>query len=121
MPPSGLVVELEKQTESNTNYRQVIYTTKLSQLVLMSLKPGQDIGMETHDGDQFIRIDKGQAVSTLDGKEKRMSSGDAIVIPSGVKHNIVNTSDTDDLKIYAVYSPPQHKDGHIDKTKPTVD
>ena len=117
----GVVVELEIDTEENTYYRKVIHTSKFSQLVLMSLKPGEDIGLETHKGDQFIRIDKGVAKSILDGKESDMKDGDAVIIPAGVKHNIVNPSDSKDLKIYAVYSPPEHPDGHIDQTKPTVD
>ena len=118
---SGLIVKLETDTESNNNFRKVIYTTELSQLVLMSLKPGEDIGSETHNGDQFIRIDKGQARSVLDGRDVDMTDGDAVVIPKGIEHNIINTSKTEDLKIYAVYSPPQHKDGIVDNTKPKKD
>ena len=120
-PKKGLVVKLEMDTEKNTKFRKVISTTQFSQLVLMSVNPGDDIGMETHKGDQFIRIDKGEAKSILDGKETHMKEGDAVVIPAGCQHNIINTSEDNDLKIYAVYSPPEHKDGHIDQSKPTVD
>lgn len=116
---AGFFVRLEHDTESNDNFRKVIYTTKLTQLVLMSLKPGEEIGVETHSGgDQFIRIDKGQGKAIMGGGEYDMSDGDAVVIPSGVEHNIINTSDSEDLKIYAVYSPPEHKDGTVDKSKP---
>lgn len=116
--PSGVLVRLEIDTEANTDFRRVIHTSKSSQLVLMSLKPGEDIGLETHKGDQFIRIDKGNATLMLDGKETDMKDGDAVVIPAGVKHNITNSSDSEDLKIYAVYSPPEHPDGKTDPTKP---
>lgn len=113
----GEVVRLETDTENNTHFRKVINTTKLFQLVLMSLKPGEDIGLETHTGDQFIRIDAGEATAELDGEATDMSTGDAVIIPAGVKHNITNSSETKDLKIYAIYSPPEHPDGTIDKTK----
>jgi len=116
---SGIVVRLEADTEENDNFRKVIYTTELTQLVLMSLLPEEDIGMETHkEGDQFIRIDKGEAVVSLNGTETQMKDGDAVVIPKGTEHNITNSSKTDPLKIYAVYTPPEHKAGTIDKEKP---
>lgn len=115
---SGLVVKLEVDTEGNDNFRKVIYTTEMSQLVLMSLQPGEDIGMETHkNGDQFIRIDKGEAIVSLDGKETQIKDGDSVSIPKGVKHNLTNSSTSELLKVYAVYSPPQHKAGTIDKEK----
>ena len=117
----GVTIRLEKDTEANTNFRQVVHTGTNFQLVLMSLTPNQEIGMETHEGEQFIRIDKGSATAIMDGKESTLSEGDAVIIPEGVKHNIINSSNTENLSIYAIYSPPEHKDGHIDKTKPTVD
>jgi len=86
----------------------------------MSLKPEEDIGVETHNtGDQFIRIDKGEAVVSLNGVDTSMKDGDAVVIPKGTEHNITNSSKTNPLKIYAVYTPPEHKDGTVDKKKPT--
>lgn len=113
------VTDIEKDTVKNTNFRKVLHTTKLSQLVLMSLKPGEDIGMETHKhGDQFIRIDSGKGKVILDGKEHDLKDGSAMVIAAGTEHNIINTSDAEDLKLYAVYTPPEHKDGTIDKDKP---
>ena len=113
------VTDIENDTVKNTNFRKVLHTTKLSQLVLMSLKPGEDIGMETHeDGDQFIRIDAGEGKVILDGKEHVLKDGSAMIIAAGKEHNVINTSDTEDLKLYAVYTPPKHKDGTIDKDKP---
>lgn len=111
--------DIEGITESNTNFRKVLHTTKLSQLVVMSLKPNEDIGMETHkSGDQFIRVESGKGKVILDGKEEDFSAGDAVVIAAGTEHNIINASDKDNLQIYAIYTPPEHKDGTIDKDKP---
>ena len=113
------VTNIETDTVKNTNFRKVLHTTKLSQLVLMSLKPGEEIGMETHKhGDQFIRIDSGNGKVILDGKEHDLTDGSAMVIAAGTEHNVINTSETEDLKLYAVYTPPEHKDGTIDKVKP---
>lgn len=114
----GLTVRLEIETEKNGNFRKVLFTGSHMQLVLMSLKPEQEIGMETHNGDQFIRVDKGAAIAILDGVESTLEDGDAVVIPKGVKHNIINKSDSNDLKIYAIYSPPEHPDGTVVKEKP---
>lgn len=112
----GYIINIERATKNNTDYRHVLYTAPLSQLVLMSLPPGEEIGEETHDLDQFIRIEAGNAVAILGGKRHDISADDAIIIPSGTRHNIVNTGTTD-LKLYTVYSPPNHKDGTIHKTK----
>ncbi len=113
---------IEKDSESNKNFRTVLHTTEKSQLVLMSLKPNEDIGMEAHnDGDQFIRVESGTGKSILDGKEQDFSTGDAVVVGAGTEHNIINTSDSDSLQLYVVYSPPQHKDGTVDKNKPAED
>jgi len=118
-PPkkSGFLVNIEQDTIDNTDYRRVLYTTKNSQLVLMSVEPGDEIGEESHDLDQFIRFESGEGSISLNGFEHSVKDGDAIVVPEGVSHNIINTSDTKSLKLYAVYSPPNHKQGTIHRTK----
>jgi len=109
---------IEKLTVENENFRQVLYTGKHSQLVLMSLKPGEEIGLETHPGnDQFFRFEKGSGKVIIDGTEYEVKDGDAAVVPSGAEHNIVNTSKTKDLKLYTIYSPAHHKDGIVRATK----
>jgi len=116
---ASYTTNIEGVTESNTNFRKVLHTTKLSQLVVMSLKPNEDIGMETHEsGDQFIRVESGEGKVILNGKEEDFNTGDAVVIAAGTKHNIINMSDSKPLQIYAIYTPPEHKDGTIDKDKP---
>lgn len=116
-PNDSFQINIEDETVKNTNYRKVLHTTKKTQLVVMSLKPGEEIGAEVHDGDQFIRIEEGTGKSILDGKTKKLSNGSAVVVSAGTDHNIINTSDTEDMKLYAVYSPPQHKPGTVDKDK----
>ena len=102
----------------NTNFREVLYTSKYCQLVLMSLRPGEEIGMETHRGnDQFFRVEKGHGQCLIDGNEYELRDGDAVVVPSGARHNIINVSDSEELKLYTIYSPPHHKDGIIRTTK----
>jgi mannose-6-phosphate isomerase-like protein (cupin superfamily) len=101
----------------NNNFRKVLFTAKHSQLVVMSLKPNEDIGEEVHHLDQFIRVESGEGKAILDGEEHPLSDGTAIVIPEGVKHNIVNTSPTEPMKLYTIYSPPEHKDGTVHATK----
>lgn len=113
---SFFVDDLESITESNDNFRKVLYTSKHSQLVVMSLDINEDIGYETHDLDQFFRIEEGEGISVIDGKEYPIKSGSGLIIPSGTKHNIINTGKTK-LKLYSIYSPPNHKDGTIHKTK----
>ncbi len=113
----GYVTNIEKDSLDNENFRKVLYTAKNSQLVLMSLKPKEDIGSEVHQLDQFIRVEKGNGKSVLNGKEYEISDGSAIVIPAGTEHNIINTSETEEMKLYTVYSPPNHKDGVIHATK----
>jgi len=113
----GFVDNIEKLTEENENFRKVIYTAKFSQLVVMSLKPGEEIGMEVHQLDQFLRIEKGTGKAILDGVEHLIGDGFAVVVPAGTNHNIVNTSATEEMKIYTVYSPPNHKDGKVHVTK----
>lgn len=114
----GFCANIEKETLENDNFRKVLYTGARSQLVLMSLKPLEDIGMEIHtENDQFFRFEQGQGKCIIDDNEYELKDGVAIVIPSGAKHNIINTSETDDLKLYTIYSPAHHKDGTIRKTK----
>jgi mannose-6-phosphate isomerase-like protein (cupin superfamily) len=113
----GFVENIEKLSEENENFRKVIYTAKFSQLVVMSLKPGEEIGMEVHQLDQFLRIEKGTGKAILDGVEHLISNGFAVLVPAGTNHNIVNTSATEEMKIYTVYSPPNHKDGKVHVTK----
>ncbi len=114
----GFHTNIEKDTLANSNFRKVLYTGKHSQLVLMSLKPKEEIGAEVHlDNDQFFRFEKGQGKCIIDGHEYDLSDGVSIVVPAGAKHNIINTSETDDLKLYTIYSPAHHKDGIIRATK----
>ena len=112
----GYIVNIEKETLENTDYRRVLYTAKNSQLVLMNLQPGGEIGMEVHHLDQFIRIEQGTGKAILDGVEHDLQADFAVVVPAGAKHNIINTGDTE-MKLYTVYSPPEHKDGLVEHTK----
>lgn len=112
----GYIQNIEKQTLENNNFRQVLYTAKNCQLVLMSLKPGEEIGKEIHNLDQFFRIESGKGKAILDGQEHLVEDGFAIIIPAGMNHNVINTGDSD-LKLYSIYSPPQHKDGTVHATK----
>lgn len=117
----GFITNIEEQTEENDAYRQVLYTTERSQLVLMSLKPGEEIGAETHkDKDQFIRIEKGSGLAKLGEGEYALDEGSAIVIPAGLEHNITNSGE-ENLKLYTIYSPPEHQDGIIMQTKAEAD
>jgi len=115
---AGYITDIEKKTLENHYFREVLFTGPHSQLVVMSLAPGEEIGSETHDGiDQFIRVEAGQGKSVLNGEEHDLHDGSAIVIPSGTEHNIINVSETAELKLYTVYSPPEHPDGTIHKNK----
>ncbi|MBP8994351.1 MAG: cupin domain-containing protein [Bacteroidales bacterium] len=114
----GYFTNIEKDTLENENFRKVLYTAKHSQLVLMSLKPKEEIGMEVHlENDQFFRFEKGDGKVIIDGNEYQVSDGSAIVVPAGAQHNVINLSETDSLKLYTIYSPAHHKDGIIRKTK----
>jgi mannose-6-phosphate isomerase-like protein (cupin superfamily) len=114
----GFSTDVEKATLENSNFRKVLYTSKHSQLVLMSLKPEEDIGMEVHEeNDQFFRFEKGQGKCIIDGNEYELRDGVAVVVPAGAQHNIINTSKTVDLKLYTIYSPAHHKDGIVRSTK----
>jgi len=113
----GYIVNLEQETLENSLYRKVLFTSHYSQLVLMCLRPGEEIGEETHGLDQFIRIEQGSGKVVLDGEEDTIEGDYAIVIPASTRHNIINTSESVNLKLYTVYSPPNHLDGTIHKTK----
>ena len=114
----GYNANIEKDTLENKNFRKVLYTAKHCQLVLMSLKPNEEIGMEVHpDNDQFFRFEKGEGKCIIDGNVYTLSDGSVIIVPSGAQHNIINTSATEDLKLYTIYSPAHHKDGIIRATK----
>jgi len=114
----GFYANIEKETLENENYRKVLYTVKHNQIVLMSLKPGEEIGMEVHpENDQFFRIEKGRGKAIIDGSEYELEDGVAILVPAGAEHNIINTSETEELKLYTIYCPPHHKDGIVRKTK----
>ncbi|MDD5103478.1 MAG: cupin domain-containing protein [Candidatus Peribacteraceae bacterium] len=112
----GYVTNIEEATKQNNNFRKVLYTAKHSQLVVMSIPPGEDIGMEVHTLDQFIRIEQGSGKAILDGVEHAIEAEFAVVVPAGANHNIVNTGKTD-MKLYTVYSPPEHRDGVVRRTK----
>ncbi len=112
----GFIVNIEQETLANTDYRRVLYTAKFSQLVLMNIQPGGEIGEEVHHLDQFIRIESGSGKAILDGVEHVLATDFAIVVPAGTKHNILNIGDTE-LKLYTIYSPPEHKDGIVEHTK----
>ncbi len=113
----GYVTDIGAVTLENTNFRTVLYTGKNSQLVVMHLNPNEDIGEEVHTLDQFIRIEAGEGKAVLDGVEHDIKEEFAVVIPAGTKHNIINTSTSAPMKLYTVYSPPEHKDGTIRATK----
>lgn len=115
---NGYHDNIEELTIKNTNFRQVLFTGNNSQLVLMALKPNEDIGMEVHsENDQFFRFESGVGKVIIDGEETLVKDGVAVVVPSGAKHNIINTSETEYLKLYTIYSPAHHPDGTIHKTK----
>ena len=114
----GFYGHIEELTLENEHFRKVIYTAKNCQLVLMSLAPNEEIGLETHDeGDQFFRFEKGQGKVIINETEYDIEDGDFIIVPSGAQHNVINTSTTDPLKLYTIYTPPHHKDGIIRTTR----
>ncbi len=114
----GYVANIEKATIENANFRKVLYTAKHSQLVLMSLKPKEEIGMEVHpDNDQFFRFEKGQGKVIIDGNEYNVLSGSAVIVPASSQHNVINISESEPLKLYTIYSPSHHKDGIVRLTK----
>lgn len=110
------VTDIEDATIKNEDFRRVLYTAPNSQLVLMMLKPGEEIGAETHDLDQFIRVEAGRGTAQLNGKDYPIQDGSALVIPAGTRHNVINTGQ-EALKLYTLYSPPEHRDGTVHHTK----
>ena len=120
----GFKGNIEELVRANSDFRQVIYTAKHSQLVLMSLKPLEEIGMETHsDNDQFFRFEMGNGKVIIDGNEYPVGNGDVVIVPAGAQHNVVNTSESETLKMYTIYSPAHHRDKttHITKEAAQAD
>lgn len=113
----GYVANIEAETLRNETFRTVLYTDDRVQLVVMSIAEGNDIGEEVHQLDQFIRIEAGEGKSILDGEEHVLGAGSAVIIPAGVRHNIVNTSSHEPLKLYTLYAPPNHAPGTVHATK----
>ena len=114
----GFSGDIESMTLSNDNFRRVLYTGSHCQLVLMSLRPGEEIGLEVHeDNDQFFRFEAGEGRVVIDGNEYSVTDGTAVVVPAGARHNVINTSASLDLRMYTIYSPPHHKDGIVRATK----
>jgi mannose-6-phosphate isomerase-like protein (cupin superfamily) len=114
----GFKSNIEKDTLNNSDFRRVLYTGKNSQLVLMNLRPGEEIGEEVHKTiDQFLRFEKGEGLVSIDGIKHRVADGDAVIVPAGARHNVINNSKTTELKLYTIYSPPEHQDDTVRKTK----
>jgi mannose-6-phosphate isomerase-like protein (cupin superfamily) len=114
----GYVDNIEEKTLTNTFFREVLFTGKYAQLVVMSLLPNEEIGMEVHNTvDQFFRVEKGQGKVVMNGEEHEIKDGSAIIVPAGTEHNIINTSASEELKLYTIYSPPNHPEGTIHKTR----
>ncbi|HET9694892.1 MAG TPA: cupin domain-containing protein [Steroidobacteraceae bacterium] len=115
---AGYVTNIERKTLENENFREVLFTGPALQLVLMAIAPGGEIGLETHDDvDQFIRVEAGQGKAILDGREHALEDGSAVVIPAGTRHNVINVSSSEPLKLYSIYTPPEHPDGTVHRTK----
>ena len=116
---NGYVGAIEELALQNTCFRQVLFTSEHTQLVVMSLQPGEEIGDEVHpDVDQFFRVERGEARFVFDEKEERLvRGGDAVVVPAGTRHNVINASKTEPLKLYTLYSPPNHPDATVHKTR----
>lgn len=114
----GFVADIETETLKNTNFRKVLYTGRFSQLVLMCLEPGEEIGEEVHDDvDQFFRFEEGEGSVVIDGVAHAVKDGSAVIVPNGALHNVINTSKTANLKLYTIYSPPEHQDGVVRRTR----
>jgi mannose-6-phosphate isomerase-like protein (cupin superfamily) len=119
---SGYAVDIETKTLENENFREVLYTAGHSQLVVMTLKPGEEIGAERHEGrDQFIRVEAGEGEALIDGQRHALRDGMAVVIPAGAEHNVVNTSKRQPLRLYTIYSPPEHPDRTVHRDKREAD
>ena len=109
---------IEQLTVDNEDFRRVLYTGKHAQLVLMRLKPGEEIGLETHnENDQFFRFESGEGIVVIDGNEHKVFDGSAVIVPAGAEHNVMNVSETEDLKLYTLYAPSHHKDGIVRATR----
>ena len=114
----GYNINLEKETLKNKDFRHVLYTGRYSQLVLMCLRPGEEIGAEVHTNvDQFFRFEKGEGVVVIDGVKKKVKNGSGVIVPAGARHNVINTSKIVELKLYTIYSPPEHQDKVVRHTK----
>ena len=114
----GFVKNIEQETLDNNNFRKVLYTSQHGQVVVMSLLPNEEIGMEVHETtDQFFRVDSGEGKVIMDGEESIISNGFAVVVPAGTMHNVINTSSDKPLKLYTIYMPPHHVDGTVHATK----
>ena len=119
---SGYVIDIEKKALENPHFREVLFTAPHLQLVVMTLQPGEEIGLETHDdGDEFFRVEAGEGEALLDGERHPLHDGSIVVIPAGVEHNISNTSASEPLRVYTIYTPPQHPDGTLHHTKAEAD
>ncbi len=117
----GFVADIEKLTVENTDFRRVLYTGKYLQLVLMTLKPGEEIGAEVHEGhDQFFRVESGSGVVVIDGKRTPIKDDDAVIVPAGARHNVINTGDAP-LALYTLYGPPEHREGVVHADKPDAE
>lgn len=115
---AGYVTNIEQRSLDNDNFREVLFTAGNMQLVLMALEPGEDIGMETHgDVDQFIRVEAGRGKAILNGEEHALEDGSSVVIPAGTEHNVLNSSQSEPLKLYTIYAPPEHPQGTIHTNK----
>jgi len=114
---NGYIVNIESLTQENENFRRVLYTAPHSQLVVMSLPPGEEIGEEVHELDQFLRVEAGMGQAILNDTTNDIQDGFAIMVPAGTKHNIINTSPDQPLKLYTIYSPPEHHDQVVHRTK----
>lgn len=114
---NGYITNIGKETLENTNFRKVLYTSRFSQLVVMHLNPGEEIGEEVHQLDQFLRIEAGRGKAILDGVEHDIAEEFSVSVPAGARHNIINTSSDEPMKLYTIYSPPEHRDGTVHATK----
>lgn len=119
---TGFSINIEEKTLSNDNFREVLYTTPRTQVVVMTLQGGEEIGLETHAGhDQFIRVEAGEGVAILNGEKHKLGDGVAVVIPAGTEHNVINTSQSEPMRLYTIYAPSEHPEGTVHRTKAEAD
>jgi mannose-6-phosphate isomerase-like protein (cupin superfamily) len=119
---AGYSINIDEKTLANEHFREVLYTTARSQLVIMNVQPGEEIGLEKHEGhDQFIRVEAGEGLAVLDGEEHRLEDGTALVIPAGTEHNVINTSKSEPMRLYTLYTPPEHPDRIVHRNKAEAD